>query len=105
GRVRGRLCRSARDLFVVATGGVLLAALGSGDDRDPYRPLALPWAPDGAVGHGLTWLAERVRSLPNAYHGLRFQVEHNRAGHGGTYLLGQARLGSFWFYFPVALTI
>lgn len=37
--------------------------------------------------------------------GLLRQVFHNVQGHGGSYLLGHGIADSFWYYFPVALTI
>ena len=98
------LARSLRDLCLVVAGGLLLAAFWCGDDRDPYRPLALAWAPAGPAGQVITWLAERVRSMTNAYHALQFQALHNRVGHGNVFLLGEAGGGSPWYY-PLALSV
>jgi hypothetical protein len=95
---------SLRDLSLVVTGGLLLAAFWCGDDRDPYRPLSLAWAPEGLMGQTITWLAGRIRSMPNAYHALQFQVGHNRVGHGNVFLFGETGAGSPWYY-PLALSV
>jgi hypothetical protein len=89
----------------VAAVGLLLASFASGDDRDPQRPPSPLWSSDGLIGDVFTGLTERVRSLPNAYHAVRFQIRHNRDGHGNVYLLGESRPKPFWYYYPLALTI
>jgi len=99
------LLRSFCDLSLVVAGGLLLAGFWCGDDRDPRRPLALAELPQGPADRGLTWLAERARSMTNAYHAVQFQVHHNRVGHGNVFLLGETRPGSFGYYFPVVLTV
>jgi hypothetical protein len=92
------LLRSLGNLSLIIAGGLLLAAFWCGDDRDPYRPLTLAWLPDNLLGQALTWLAERVRSIPNAYHAVQFQIQHNRIGHGNVFFFGEAGPGSLWYY-------
>jgi hypothetical protein len=65
----------------------------------------LAWVPDGPAGMAVNWLAERMRSMPNAYHCFQFQLRHNNEGHGNVFLLGQTQSGPFWYYYPVALSI
>src|SRR5262249_52675741 len=60
----------------------------------------------GAGERGLIWLSHHLRIFSNAGEGIIRQIAHNSRGHDGTYLLGEARpKASFWYYFPVALTI
>ena len=42
---------------------------------------------------------------PLAFLAFRLQFEHNIAGHGTTFLLGEASVDGFWYYFPAALAI
>ena len=42
---------------------------------------------------------------PFAFLAFRLQFEHNIAGHGMTFLLGEASVDGFWYYFPAALAI
>jgi hypothetical protein len=42
---------------------------------------------------------------PFAFRAFRMQFEHNIAGHGMTFLLGEASADGFWYYFPAALAI
>jgi ABC-type dipeptide/oligopeptide/nickel transport system permease component len=51
----------------------------------------------------MLWLAENLRIFNNAISGLVYQFKHNMHG-PPTYLLGRVEK-SFWYYFPVALTI
>jgi hypothetical protein len=42
---------------------------------------------------------------PLAYRAFHLQFEHNIAGHGMTFLLGEASANGFWYYFSAALAI
>jgi hypothetical protein len=60
----------------------------------------------GAGERGLIWLSDHLRIFSNAGEGIIRQIAHNSRGHDGSFLLGEARpKASFWYYFPVALTI
>jgi hypothetical protein len=70
-------------------------------------PSFVAWArqlPDGAIKTTMAWLADHLRIFSNGPEALVRQIKHNAAGHG-TFLLGEARMGAFWYYFPVVITI
>lgn len=74
-----------------------------------WRPLPsfVDWAnqlPPGAARSDWLWFAEHLRIFSNGFEGIVRQIKHNASGHG-TFLLGEARMGAFWYYFPVVATI
>lgn len=42
---------------------------------------------------------------PRAVRGLTFQIQHNLAGHGCVFLMGEYSATGFWYYFPATLAI
>ena len=52
----------------------------------------------------MVWLSDHLCIFAIAGEGLVRQIKHNLHGHS-TYLLGQGDARSFWYYFPVLLTI
>jgi hypothetical protein len=95
-----------RDLGQIVALGLAVVFLYCGTDGRP-SPSFVAWAQGLPAGHGqsaLVWLAEHLRVFSNAGVALARQVRHNVQGHG-VYLLGQMAPRSFWYYFPVALSI
>jgi hypothetical protein len=54
---------------------------------------------------GWRGLALVIVLCPFAFRAFRMQFEHNIAGHGMSFLLGEASADGFWYYFPAALAI
>jgi hypothetical protein len=106
GRAR-QLLSFGRDLALIVALGLAAVVAYCGNDHNPLRPLETELPQLAAVPGGgvLCWLAEHGRSWHNAFAALRFQAGHNAHGHTLTYLLGEARHGTFWYYFPAALAI
>jgi hypothetical protein len=106
GRPR-QLLSSCRDLASIVGLGLLLVVAYCGNDHNPRQPLETDLPQLAAVpgGQVLCWLAEHARSWHNALAAVRFQVRHNTDAHPITFLLGEARQGTFWYYFPAALAI
>jgi hypothetical protein len=97
-----------RDLAQIVGYGLALVFLYCGSDWRT-EPSFIAWAhglPDGALRASMLWLAEHLRIFGNAGEGLARQIKHGVRGAGGhwTYLLGEVRR-SFWYYFPLALSI
>jgi hypothetical protein len=95
-----------RDLAWIALVGLALVGLYCGCDWQA-QPSFVAWAhglPEGSGKTAMVWLAEHLRIFSNAGEGLVRQIKHNVHGHG-VYLLGRSSLRSFWYYFPVVLTI
>jgi hypothetical protein len=95
-----------RDILQIVAGGLALTFLYCGCDWQS-EPSFVAWAhqlPDGAGKQAAVWFAEHLRIFSNAGEGIIRQVKHNMHGHG-VYLLGQSDPRSFWYYFPVLLTI
>jgi hypothetical protein len=95
-----------RDLVQIIGLGFVLTFLYVGTDWQP-QPSFVAWAhhlPNGTLGRSMVWLSEHLCVFTNAGEGLVRQVKHNLHGHS-VYLLGQGDARSFWYYFPVVLTI
>jgi hypothetical protein len=95
-----------RDGVRIFLGGLLLTFIYCGCDWKP-QPSFVEWAhklPEGPFASVMVWLAENLRIFSNAGEGIVRQIKHNLHGHGA-YLLGHADPRSFWYYFPVLLTI
>ena len=72
------------------------------------KPKFIAWAqaqPDGPGKGTVVWFAEHLKIFNNAGVAILRQVQHNMRGHDGSYLLGEVAPRSFWYYYPVALTI
>jgi hypothetical protein len=97
----------ARDLAVIGVCGLLLALAYCSDSRRPFRTLApgKNGIPEGRVGKALVWIGEHGRSVESVYKATLYQINHNRTGHGGTYLLGRTYDRPIWYYFPLVLCI
>jgi hypothetical protein len=54
----------------------------------------------GTMGVALLFVA-----CPRALRGLKYQIQHNRGGHGDIFLFGEFSPTGFWYYFPAALAI
>jgi hypothetical protein len=96
----------AHDLIQIVGLGTVLVFLYCGTDWKP-QPSFVAWAhqlPPDAYGRGMVWLSEHLCIFSNAGEGLVRQVKHNVHGHG-VYLLGRTDPRSFWYYFPLVLTI
>jgi len=86
--------------------GLAVMTVLCGCDWQPLPSFAA-WArqlPDGATKTAMAWLADHLCIFSNGPEAVVRQIKHNAAGHG-TFLLGEAKLGAFWYYFPVAATI
>src|SRR5205823_4836238 len=86
--------------------GLTVMTLLCGCDWQPL-PSFLTWAQglsDGGAKSWMVWFAEHLCIFSNGPEALVRQIKHNAAGHG-TFVLGEARLGAFWYYFPVVATI
>ena len=95
-----------RDFLHILAGAMVLVFVYCGCDWRP-EPTFVAWAqslPDGWLGRSMVWASEHLCIFSNAGEGIIRQVKHNRHGHG-VYLLGMSDPRSFWYYFPVALTI
>jgi hypothetical protein len=95
-----------RDLGQILALSLTAVFVYCGTDGRP-SPSFVAWARGLPAGRGhaaLVWLAEHLRVFSNAGMALARQVRHNIQGHG-VYLLGQVAPRSFWYYFPVALSI
>jgi hypothetical protein len=95
-----------RDLAQIFLLGLALTFVYCGCDWQP-QPSFVAWAhhlPDGTFGRAMVWLADHLRLFSNAGEGIVRQIKHNSHGHA-TYLLGQGSPRSFWYYFPVVLTM
>jgi hypothetical protein len=97
-----------RDLQQILGYGLLLVFLYCGSDWRT-EPAFVAWAhglSPGPLGSIMLWLAEHLRIFSNAGEPLAREIKHNLRGPGGhwTYLLGEVRR-SFWYYFPLALSI
>jgi hypothetical protein len=57
------------------------------------------------VGLGFLLATLYCGRLTNAAEAVHFQIRHNAAGHGGTFLLGAWSDTPLWYYFPALLTI
>jgi hypothetical protein len=104
---RQPLYASCRDLASIVALGLVVVVAYCGNDHNPLQPLEADLPQLAAVpgGRVLCWLGEHGRSWDNALTAVRFQARHNAEGHAITYLLGEARQGTFWYYFPAALAI
>jgi hypothetical protein len=100
-------CRKpVADLAQIGLLGLVLVFLYCGCDWQP-QPSFVAWAhtlPAGSFGRSMVWLSEHLCVFTNAGEGIVRQVKHNVHGHG-VYLLGRTDARSFWYYFPVVLTI
>jgi hypothetical protein len=97
---------SLRDLLQIGLLGMVLVFVSCGTDWQPQASF-VQWAhhlPNGFFGRGMTWLADHLCIFSNAGEGIARQIKHNVRGHG-VYLLGCTDPRSFWWYFPVALSI
>jgi hypothetical protein len=106
--LEGQQLRSfRRDLMQIVGCGLAVVFLYCGSDWQVEASF-VAWAhglPATRGGRSMVWCAEHLRIFSNAGEALVRQVRHNLRGHsGGAYLLGQVR-SSFWYYFPVALSI
>jgi hypothetical protein len=87
-------------------GGMALVFVYCGCDWRT-QPSFVAWAhglAEGSTKTMMVWLAEHLRIFSNAGEGLVRQIKHNMHGHG-VFLLGRSSSRSFWYYFPVVLTI
>lgn len=99
--------QNRRDAMAMAAIGLAVAFVYCGCDWEP-RTKFVGWAqsqPEGLGKTCLIWLAEHLRIFNNAAVGLIKQIQHNMHGHTGSFLLGEVAERSFWYYFPVALSI
>jgi hypothetical protein len=109
--IKARLARLkpfGRDLRKIVGYGLLLVFLYCGSDWRT-EPSFVAWAhglSDGPLRASMLWLAEHLHIFSNAGEVLARQIKHSVRGAGGhwTYLLGEVRR-SFWYYFPLALSI
>ena len=103
---RYRLKPFWRDLRQIIGIGLLITIVYCGSGWHPQGSF-VAWAktlpPQSTTGAAMLWLAENLRIFNNAISGLVYQFKHNMHG-PPTYLLGRVEK-SFWYYFPVALTI
>jgi hypothetical protein len=71
------------------------------------QPSWVAWAhqlPGDTFGQCMVWLAENLCIFSNAGESFVRQIGHNIRGHG-VFLLGDTAPRSFWYYYPVALTM
>ena len=96
-----------RELMKILLLGSAIAIFVCGSDwqREPGTWWVESLSP-GFIRHVLRWVVGHLPIFPNAIDGLMWQVQHNAHAQGanGAYLLGRTA-ESFWYYFPVALTI
>jgi hypothetical protein len=86
--------------------GLVVMTILCGCDWQPLPSFAA-WAgqlPHGETKSAMAWLADHLCIFSNGPEALVRQIKHNAAGHG-TFLLGEAKMGAFWYYFPVVATI
>jgi len=96
-----------RDVPPIIALGLMLAFVYCGSDWQS-EPSFVQWAHGLAAGRGrdaMVWTAEHLRIFANAGDGIVRQIVHNIHGHHhGTFLRGETRR-SFWYYFPLALSM
>jgi hypothetical protein len=95
-----------RDMTVIVGAGMALVFLYCGSDWKT-EPSFIAWAnslPEGTTRQGMVWFSEHLCIFSNAGEALARQIGHNIRGHG-VFLLGKSGARSFWYYFPVALTM
>jgi hypothetical protein len=99
--------RFVRDCGAIFAIGFVVTLLYCGSDWRT-EPSFVEWAdglPAGSTTDGARWFANHLRIFPNGGEGLVRQIKHGVNGHGGgAYLFGEVRK-TFWYYFPVALSI
>lgn len=86
--------------------GFVVMTVLCGCDWQPLPSFAA-WArqlPDSGTKTAMAWIAEHLCIFSNGPEAVVRQIKHNATGHG-TFLLGEARMGAFWYYFPVVATI
>jgi len=86
--------------------GLFVMTVMCGCDWQPL-PSFIAWArqlPDGGMKTTMAWLADHLCIFSNGPEAIVRQIKHNASGHG-TFLLGEAKMGAFWYYFPVVATI
>jgi hypothetical protein len=96
---------TADSLRIILVGLVVMTVL-CGCDWQPL-PSFVAWAqqlPDSTTKTAMAWLADHLCIFSNGPEALVRQIKHNASGHG-TFLLGEAKMGAFWYYFPVVATI
>jgi hypothetical protein len=103
---RDRLQPFWHDLRQIIGIGLLITIVYCGSGWHPQGSF-VAWAktlpPQSASGAVMLWLAENLRIFNNAISGLVYQFKHNMHGQPA-YLLGRVQ-SSFWYYYPLALTI
>ena len=104
--MRARLRPFWRDLRQIIGIGLLITIVYCGSGWHPQGSF-VAWAktlpPQSMLGAVTLWLAENLRIFNNAISGLVYQFKHNMHAQP-TYLLGRVK-SSFWYYYPLALTI
>jgi hypothetical protein len=95
------MCKASALLFVPMSLGMIEAERlwSAGRKREAWRSVR-DLAAIGAMGIVMLFAV-----CPRASRGLLFQIHHNMAGHGSSYLLEQVSPTGFWYYFPAALAI
>jgi hypothetical protein len=103
---RQRLVPLWHDLRQIIGIALLITIVYCGSGWHPQWSF-LAWAkrlpPDSIFAPPMLWLAGNLRIFNNAISGLWYQFHHNMHGQSA-FLLGRVKR-SFWYYFPLALTI
>jgi hypothetical protein len=103
---RRRLKPFWRDLRQIIGIGLLITIVYCGSGWHPQWSF-VAWAktlpPQSTTGTAILWSAENLRIFNNAISALVYQFKHNMHG-PPAYLLGRVEK-SFWYYYPLALTI
>ncbi len=101
-----RLKPFCRDLCQIIAIGLLITIVYCGSGWHPQWSF-VAWAkslpPDSFFSSAMVWLSEHLRVFNNAVSAMAYQFTHNMHG-PPAYLLGRVK-SSFWYYYPLALTI
>jgi hypothetical protein len=94
------------DCFAMGGLALVLVFVWCGTDWQPLPELVAQAnsIPEDAIRPPAVWLAQHFTIFNNAAVGIVFQIGHNLRGQGA-YLLGATAPRSFWYYFPVVLSM
>lgn len=96
------------DVLRIGILGLAVMLLYCGSDWLPEKSW-VKWAhelPEQNLARApMIWLSEHICIFYNGGGALVRQIAHNFRGHDGSFLLGQVAPRSFWYYFPVAVSM